>query len=38
MQRAEQAVNEQASYKGKDYLQRSIAKVVTWKRSVHAYR
>lgn len=29
MQTAEQAVNEQASYMGKDYLQRSISKVLT---------
>lgn len=31
MQTAEQAVNEQASYMGKDYLQRSITKVLTRK-------
>lgn len=36
LQRAEQAVNEQASYVSKDYLQRSIAKVTSWKRSLHA--
>lgn len=36
MQRAEQVVNEQASYVSKDYLQRSITKVTGRKWSVHA--
>lgn len=31
MQTAEQAVNEQVSYMGKDYLQRSITKVLARK-------
>lgn len=37
MQRAEQAVNEQASYMSKDYLQRSITKVIGRKWRVHVF-
>lgn len=36
MQRAEQAVNEQASYMGKDNLQRSITKVIA--RTMHMHQ
>lgn len=37
LQRAEQAVNEQASYMSKDYLQRTVTKVIGRKRSVFVY-
>lgn len=37
MQRAEQAVNERASYLSKDYLQRSVTKVAGRKRRLEVF-